>query len=142
MKTILIFVSALLMLLFVLFVGFAIWVRIAPSDPARWHVDPLTAPDPTTPNFARADRVVALPLAEVAARIAQRATSEGAVRLAGDDTWSTWVARTRTMRYPDYVSIRLLPDGNGTRIVALSRSRFGYGDGGVNAARLRRWLPD
>ena len=131
-----------LLALIVLFAGFALWVRIAPSDPARWHVDPRTAPDPTTPNFARVDRVVALPLAEVAARIAQRATSEGAVRLAGDDTWSTWAARTRTMRYPDYVSIRLLPDGNGTRIVALSRSRFGYGDGGVNAARLRRWLPD
>ena len=129
-------------LLVLLAAGAVLWVRLAPSDPARWHVDPLTAPDPTTPNFARVDRQVALPMAEVAARITARATAEGAQRLAGDDTFATWIARTPRMRFPDYVSIRLLPDGAGTRIVALSRARFGYGDHGVNAARLRRWLPD
>ena len=134
-----------LLALIVLFAGFALWVRIAPSDPARWHVDPRTATDPTTPNFARVDRVVALPPATVAERIAARARAEGAERLAGDDVFATWIARSRLMRYPDYVSIRLIPestpDGTATRIVALSRARFGYGDGGVNAARLRRWLP-
>lgn len=118
-----------------------LWVRLAPSDPARWHVDPLTTPDPATPNFARADRLVALPPTEVAARIRARAAREGAVRLAGDDDHATWIARTRVMRYPDYVSLWLIPEGDGTRIVALSRSRFGNGDGGVNAARLNRWLP-
>ena len=129
-------------LLLVLAAAVALWVRLAPSDPARWHVDPATTPDPTTPNFARADRIVALPLPEVAARIAAVATTEGAVRLAGDDTHATWIARSRLMGYPDYISLRLTPEGEGTRIQALSRSRFGYGDQGVNAARLARWLPE
>jgi hypothetical protein len=128
-------------LLLVLVVALALWVRLAPSDPARWHVDPATTADPTTPNFARVDRVVALPPAEVAARIAAMASAEGAVRLAGDDTHATWIARTRLMGYPDYVSLRLTPEAGGTRIQALSRSRFGQGDMGVNAARLARWLP-
>ena len=119
----------------------AVWVRVAPSDPAVWHVDPVTAPDPTTPNFARVDRLVALPPAEVAARIEAVARTEGAVRLAGDPMFTTWIARTARMRFPDYVSIRLTPEGEGTRLVALSRSRFGRGDQGVNRARLGRWLP-
>lgn len=118
------------------------WIRFAPSDPARWHLDPATTPDPTTPNFARVDRVVAMPPAEVAAAIAARATHEGAWRLAGDAAFATWVQRSRRMGYPDYVSIRLTAEGAGTRIEALSRSRFGRGDGGVNQARLRRWLPN
>ena len=81
----------------VLFAGFALWVRLAPSDPARWHVDPLTAPTPGTPNYDRQDRVVAMPVAEVAAYIAAQAQAEGAVRLAGDDRFGTWIARTRLM---------------------------------------------
>lgn len=121
----------------------ALYVRFAPSDPVRWHVDPQSATDPTTPNFHRVDRVVAAPPSEVAARIAARAGIEGARLLAGDPaTHATWIARTPLMRYPDYVSIRLIPEGEGTRIVAFSRARFGSGDQGVNRARLRRWLPD
>lgn len=139
-------VMTLFALLFVcllaLGLGFAAYVRLAPSDPARWHVDPLTAPDPDSPNFARVDRVVALPPAEVAALIADRARAEGAVVLAQGGTGTTWIARTPIMRYPDYVSIRLIPEDTGTRIVAFSRSRFGFGDRGVNRARLGRWLPE
>lgn len=123
-------------------VAMALWVRLAPSDPGRWHVDPATTADPVTPNFARVDRLVALPLAEVAARIATAARRDGAVRLAGDDRHGTWIARSRRMGFPDYISLRLTPEGEGTRLQALSRSRFGSGDLGVNAARLARWLPD
>lgn len=130
-----------IVLLGAIFLGFAAYVRLAPSDPGRWHVDPLVAADPETPNFARVDRVVALPPGTVATAIADRARTEGAVLLAGDADFGTWIARTPLMRYPDYVSIRLIPEGEGTRIVAFSRSRFGIGDRGVNRARLGRWLP-
>jgi len=134
--------ALLVVCLIALGLGFAAYVRLAPSDPGRWHVDPLTAPDPTSPNFARIDRLVALPSAEAAALIARRARAEGAVVLAEDGAGTTWIARTALMRYPDYVSIRLIPEGEGTRIVAFSRSRFGYGDRGMNRARLARWLPE
>lgn len=129
-------------LLALLLAAALLWVRLAPSDPARWHADPATTPDPSTPNFARADRLVALPLPQVAAHIAAAARSEGAQILAEGEGLTTWIARTRRLRFPDYVNIHLRPEGDSTRILALSRSRFGYGDRGVNAARLRRWLPD
>jgi hypothetical protein len=131
-----------LLALALLFAGFAVWVRVAPSDPARWHVDPATAPRPFTPNWAEVRRHVDAPPEAVAQEIAARAEAEGATRLAGDALFTTWIARTRLMRYPDYVTIRLAPEGDGTALVAFSRARFGYGDGGVNRARLRRWLPE
>jgi uncharacterized protein (DUF1499 family) len=121
--------------------GGVLWVRLAPSDPARWHVDPATAPDPETDNFARADQVIPLPPEEVRARLDRIAAREGAVVLAEDPGRVTYIARTRRMRFPDYVSLRLDAAGEGaTRLQALSRARFGSSDGGVNAARLRRWL--
>jgi len=133
---------AALAALLLAFAGFAVWVRLAPTDPARWHLDPATAPRPTTPNWAEADRLSPLAPAQIAQAIATRARAEGATRIAGDDLFATWEARSRLMRYPDYVTIRLAPEDGGTRIQAFSRARYGYGDGGVNAARLRRWLPD
>lgn len=122
------------------------YIRLAPSEPAVWHVDPGTAPDPATPNFSRVDRVVSLPADAVAAAIRAAAEGDGATLLAGtlgaEPRHATWIARTKLMRYPDYVSIRLIPEGAGTRIIALSRSRFGHGDLGVNGERLQRWLPE
>ena len=122
------------------FVAFGIWVRVAPNEASYWHVDPATAPDPATPNFARIDRVTSLAPEAAAAAIATRAGTEGARLIAGDSTHGTWIARTRWMGYPDFISIRLAPEGDGTRIVGFSRSRFGYRDMGVNRARLRRWI--
>ncbi|MCC6002349.1 MAG: DUF1499 domain-containing protein [Pararhodobacter sp.] len=123
------------------FLAFALWVRLAPHDPAVWHVDPAATPDPASPNFARRTVESPLPPNAVRAHIDRAARAEGATLLAGDEMHFTYVARTRLMRYPDLVSFRLIPvDGGGTRLMALSRARFGHSDMGVNAARLDRWL--
>ena len=124
----------------VAFVGFALWVRMAPTDVMRWHVDPGTAQAPSSPNFARLEQTTSLAPAQAAAAIAAQATDEGAAQIAGDAMFGTWIARTRVMGYPDYVSIRLTPGDAGTQVTAISRSRFGHSDMGVNAARLRRWV--
>lgn len=126
-------------LLLLIIGGVMLYIRLAPSDPARWHVDPLSAPDPATPNFARLNLMLTAPPDTVAARLSAHAEAEGGQRLAGDDRHATWLMRTPLMGYPDFVSVRLIPEAGGTRIVALSRSRFGHGDHGVNAARLARW---
>lgn len=124
-----------------LVVGVGLWVRIAPSDPARWHVDPLVVADPGSPNYAR------LPAAEVtgadvatlavAARDAMLAMPRTTL-LAGSaqEGWMTFITRSALMSYPDYTSIRILPDPAGAMLVAFARSRFGQSDLGVNAKRL------
>ena len=129
-----------LTMLAVLALGLAAYVRLAPSDPARWHVDPAEAPDPGTPNFARADTVLPGTPEEVAARLAGVAAADGATVLAGGGLHATWISRSRLMGYPDFTSVRLEPAEGGTRLIALARSRFGHGDLGVNRARLDRWL--
>ena len=39
------------------------------------------------------------------------------------------------------LSVRFLPlDDNSSTLAVYSRSRFGYGDRGVNKGRIKRWL--
>lgn len=133
----------LLVALAILLAGILVWVRVAPSDPAQWHVDPVTAPDPATPNWARiAPGEIVAPAGSLAPRIEAALGAEPRVRvLAGSarEGWLTWVQRSRLMGYPDYVSLRILPAGEGQETVAVfSRARFGQGDWGVNAERLVR----
>jgi hypothetical protein len=116
----------------------AAWVRLAPAEPARWHADPLTAPDPATPNFARL-----APGAVTGAGLMARADAAMLAlprtrRIAGSvaEGWATYETRSRLMGYPDYTSIRVIPAEGGETLAAFARSRFGHGDLGVNAARL------
>jgi uncharacterized protein (DUF1499 family) len=53
----------------------------------------------------------------------------------------TFVARSRIFGFPDAVTVevRALP-GGGSTLAIFSRQRFGSGDGGVNEARVKRWL--
>jgi len=118
------------------------WVRLAPSDPARWHVNPMTARDPGSPNFARiapGTVVTAEDPATLAARIdAALLAMPRVTRLAGEPKggFVTYVARSRLLGFPDYITVRTLAADRGATFAALSRARFGRSDFGVNAARL------
>jgi hypothetical protein len=141
-----------LILAFVLMAGFLIWVRLAPSNPDLWHVDPLVASKPKTPNAflltpdspRRPAPEFEMSAAALAAAFDQRALSDDRVtRLAGgpEDLFVTYIARSKLLRYPDYVSVRFIPLGeNRATLAVFSRARFGYGDRGVNKARILRWL--
>ena len=129
-----------LALLVALSAALVLYIRLAPNDPARWHVDPAAVPDPRAPMFARADLILPGTPEDLAARLATVAAADGAKVLAGGGLHTTWVSRTRLMRYPDFTSVRLEPAEGGTRLIAFARSRFGANDWGVNRARLDRWL--
>ncbi len=129
------------LVLAVLALAAAAWVRLAPTDPARWHVDPLTVPDPATPNFARlAPGTVRGPDAATLAARAEAAmlAMPRTVLVAGSaaEGWMTFRTRSRLMGYPDFTTIRVLPDGQGATLAAFARARFGQSDLGVNRARL------
>lgn len=132
-------------------------VSTAKHDPAIWHVDPLVSPGSETPNDFRiapteganvrvdAPAPVYSASADVMAdawddfALAQRDT----IRIAGlpGDLWMTYVQRTPTLKLPDYISIRFIDlEENRSTIAVHSRSRYGYGDLGVNKARLESWI--
>jgi uncharacterized protein (DUF1499 family) len=130
--------------------GAALYVRSVEMDPAVWHADPTLGERTGRPNDALAGdsgdlSAPILPgtVAEVATRVDAVALAEPRVeRIAGtpEEGWMTYVQRSALMGYPDAVSVRVLPEGDGARVVIWSRSRFGQSDMGVNRERIDRWL--
>lgn len=128
-----------------------LYIRLAPMQVGRWHVDPLTATRPATPNAyllrdADGDAPAArfdVPLPQVAAALEQvAAAAPRTVTLAGsaEGGFVTYVQRSRLMGYPDAISIRLTHEDGTTRVSVFSRSRYGRSDLGVNQARVTRWM--
>ncbi len=151
-------ISLFLALAIIVGIG-AMYFRIisAGHDPEVWHVDPLDFTIQTTPNtyYVAPQAMVhntvdrEAPIYAADAKTMAKAlddfimTQQQTTRIAGSprEMWMTYVQRTPTLRMPDYISIRLidLPDGKST-IAVYSRSRYGYGDMGVNKARVELWL--
>mgnify|MGYP006284932323 FL=1 len=147
--------GGLLVLALVGTAGLAVWTRVAPEDPAAWHVDPMTAARASSPNTAlvapegaaaRTDRAApvwdAAPEAVMAAFDAAATTQPRVERIAGsvEALHATYRQRSAIMGFPDYVSVKALPAEGGATLAVYSRSRFGESDFGVNAARVEAWL--
>ncbi len=127
---------------------FGAWVRLSVADPAQWHVDP----DAVTERGARNSVLVrdggdlptlrlAQPPAEVAARLEAIAlATPRTVRVAGEGLWVTYVTRSALWGFPDYTSVKVVPDGAGSAVTIFARARFGESDFGVNRARVESWL--
>ena len=133
-------------------------VRTASHDPDVWHVDPLEVEQSPTPNAFRVaipdftDQPVALtaPIYAVDAATLAIAFDTFVIgqprveRVAGtpQEGWLTYVQRTPQLQFPDYISVRFYDlDGTENSTIAIySRSRYGYGDQGVNEARITGWL--
>lgn len=126
----------LLYLVLLAVLGFGLWVRMAPSDPARWHVsagdggnrDFAGAVIRTIPagpgDMARLDKII-------------RATPRTSL-LAGspEEGMVTYITRSRLWGFPDYTTI----EARTGHIVIHGRLRFGSSDMGVNRARVEGWI--
>ena len=125
-------------------VAFAAYVRLAPSDPARWHV-PVQVEGPSGVVVAaegsasvRLEAELGSPAALLARLDEVAMSSPRTLRLAGsvEEGRITWVTRSKLWGFPDYTTAEARLDG----VHVFARVRFGGGDLGVNAARLRGWL--
>lgn len=115
-------------------IAVAIWVRVAPSDAARWHQmpDQIGNADQTgsamrvveNADLASLDKII-------------RATPRTGV-LAGSvaEGMVTYITRSALFGFPDYTTAR---QGEG-HIEIFGRLRFGTSDLGVNAKRIDGWL--
>ncbi len=112
------------------------YIRLAPSDPADWHIAPqaesnqdlqggvLRVVETGPEGLARLDAV-----ARNAPRTSVLAGSVGEGRI-------TYITRTKIIGFPDYTTVQ--QDGDVLRIHG--RLRFGRKDFGVNKARVDGWL--
>lgn len=133
------------------FAGFAVYVRLAPDDPARWHKDPEFAEERGLQNdfivgLDRDDADMASPVYERSPeklmadfRAAILATPRTEV-LSEADGFVTYVQRSRLMAFPDYISVKAAAVEGGSALYVYSRSRYGQSDLGVNAARVSALL--
>lgn len=122
-------------------------IRLAPSDPADWHVD-LAAPgfDPGDGQMfclGPGGRPAASgPMAAVLGRLDTVALATPRTeRLAGSvgEGRITWITRTALIGFPDYTTAQVMP---GPGLCVFGRQRFGRGDWGVNAARIGAWMQE
>jgi hypothetical protein len=122
----------------VLFVvlAFGLYVRLAPTDVARWH-QPITAvEDADLPGGAI--RVIAADdaLWAEAGRTLQALPRTHVVAGSADEGRITYVTRSALWGFPDYTTVEYGDD----TLKLFARLRFGGSDMGVNAKRLERVL--
>ena len=122
----------LIVFIVLMVIGFAVYVRLAPTDVAQWH-QPIDATedrafskgairvlDADSATFEKVNAaLLALPRTRVLA---------GSV----DDGLITYVTRSQLWGFPDYTTVQF-SDG---ALKLFGRLRFGGSDLGVNAARI------
>lgn len=121
-----------------LVIGLLAFIRLAPSDPARWHV-PVTATE-NADHAGGAVRVISGGAQEMAALrdIALQTPRTSLLAGSPEEGLMTFVTRSKWMGFPDYTTVQSA-DG---QIRIYARLRFGQSDLGVNKARLEGWLAE
>ncbi len=121
---------------------FALWVRLAPSSPEKWHVDPAALDPPGSRGYLAQtsyendakvvlQRLNVIALATPRTRLLAGGAEEGRM---------TYITRTLIWGFPDYTTVTAENLREGSRLTLYARLRFGIGDFGVNRARIKSWL--
>ena len=120
----------------------AAYIRLAPLDPAAYHVALTGAQSTGKPNEATFDSNFPLKASVLASRLQSIALAEPRTRLlAGADLHITYVQRSALIGYPDLITVQITAiDPTHARLELWSRAKFGTSDFGVNRARLERWI--
>lgn len=135
----------------VLLVASSVSVRLAPSDPEVWHVDPMTTSRPEGKGHyllrpkggdAASPEYDLTPEALLAKVDAIAMATPRTQRLAGSvaEGRITFITRSRGFGFPDYTSVKTYRGKTGAGIAIFARQRFGREDLGVNKARVDDWL--
>ena len=114
--------------------------------PSRGNVYLMCPADPLICNLKADEASPVFPVdpARLRDRWMEMAEKEPRVRRVGavkDRQHLVYIQHSFFFRFPDIITVEFLPTGNGHSTLALlSRSRYGEGDFGVNAARVGAWI--
>jgi len=124
-------------------------VRLWPLDVSTIETDAFSATALETPNyFINSDEeggfnLDADELAQGIQTIIMATPRMKQVSITADGRNQTYVARSAVFGFPDFISVSIKGNSDGSSSVKLfSRSRFGYSDLGVNKRRVLGWLAD
>lgn len=130
--------------LVVLVAAFA-YVRLAVSDPDRWHVRPTYAAPgdyPERNGFEAVRQITTTPAGVLEAFDLIARQSPRTVLFAGtpEAGMMTYETRSAVWGFPDYTTVAVEEGEVGPVLLINGRSRFGASDVGVNAARVKAWI--
>ncbi|WP_417270524.1 DUF1499 domain-containing protein [Celeribacter sp.] len=133
----------LLVLIFAaIVVALQAYIRLAPVEVGRWHVDPFEARDPGAEGDKRVIESNTSPQ-EALARLEQVAQAAARTRLVAgsvEEGRLTYMTRSKLWGFPDFTTIEARATPTGAQIAILARLRFGKSDLDVNATRVTAWL--
>lgn len=116
--------------------GAMAFVRLSPSDPERWHVDPMVSANQDLVNGVRrrldGNSATLTALHRIVLETPRTEVVAGSV----EDGHVTYVTRSQWMGFPDYTTVKLVGD----TLEVWGRLRFGKADIGINKARVDAWL--
>ena len=123
----------------------ALWWRYWPDDRDRWHVDPADDEESRrsevrligleAPRFPEDADTVLSTVADIAVSEPRTSLLDGSI----EEGMMTFVVRSK-FGFRDYVTVKAVAEVGKTKLAVLSRPRINGPDGGVNAARIDRWL--
>ena len=125
-----------------------LWIRFAPHDSDRWHIDPADASEPSGNGYRIIGDIAPRfqgDLETVLGTLSDIALAEPRVRLlegGADEGLVTFVARTKWVGFPDYVTFKAVQENDKTKIAAVSRAKYPGSDWGTNRERLDRWFAE
>ena len=125
-----------LFLIVLVVLGGLAWIRLAPSNPAQWHVDPQVTADQDLASGVR--RRIAGGEGAMQALHAIILETPRTEVLAGspEEDRVTYITRSLWMGFPDYTTVQNAED----HLELWARQRFGQSDLGVNKQRVEDWL--
>lgn len=137
------------LLVLILLVAAMAYIRLAPSDPARWHR--FTSPKapglyPGAGSFEVRRVVVSDPKTVFDLVLHQIEATPRTRLLTGgpEEGFVTYMTRSALWGFPDYTTAYLTRNdaqaGGLTTLTIHGRLRFGHADLGVNRARIEAWL--
>ena len=141
------FVINTLVLVFLIGVSGIVYIRLAPDDILALHIAPPAGAVPGSPIALPGGYLVEenseLPPEKLLQRLHSVILQTPRTRLiAGlpSEGMATYVTRSLVFGFPDYTTIRVAPEGGGSRFQIYARLRYGRSDFGGNRERVTSWL--
>ena len=114
----------------------AVFIRVSPNDPARFHVEPrVSGNKDMMGGVARRVKTGPDGLARFHA-VALGAPRTKVLAASVEEGHVTYVSRSKWMGFPDLATAKQ----EGDDLLIYARQRFGRKDYGVNKARIDGWL--
>ncbi len=124
-----------------------VYIRLAPDDVALVHVAPPSGATPESPVIGQGSALFVADFNADPQKMWQMVqqvilSTPRTKYLAGsaEGGMITYVTRSLVFGFPDYTTVTVTQNEQGSRVTLFGRLRYGRSDFGVNAKRLRGWV--